>query len=128
MIANDKIIEKLETISILEVSTAKCMCSLEFNVPNKRPVAFHNGSSYDSYFIIKELTNEFKGQFDCLGENTEKYKNLSVPIEKEVTEIDIDNKEKVAAIFYKIRFVDSKRSMASSLSNLVNSLAEKFKK
>ena len=26
----------------------------------------------------------FKGQFDCLGENTEKYKTFSVPIEKMV--------------------------------------------
>ena len=33
--------------------------------------------------IIKELAEEFKGQFDCLGENTEKYINVLVLIEKE---------------------------------------------
>ena len=33
---------------------------------------FHNGSTYDYHFIIKNLTNEFEGQFECLGENTEK--------------------------------------------------------
>ena len=31
-----------------------------------------NGSKYDYRFIIKELAKEFKGQFKCLGENTEK--------------------------------------------------------
>ena len=39
-------------------------------------------------FFIKELANEFKGQFECLGRNIEKYKTFSVPIEKGVLEID----------------------------------------
>ena len=38
----------------------------------------------DDHFIIKELPKEFGRQFKCLGENTEKYKTFSVPIEKEV--------------------------------------------
>ena len=33
---------------------------------------FRNGST-DYHFIIKELVKEFKGSFECLGENTEKY-------------------------------------------------------
>ena len=41
-------------------------------------------------FFIKELANEFEGQFECLGENTEKYETFSVPIEMEVTNIDKD--------------------------------------
>ena len=52
------------------------------------PVVFHNSSNYDYPFIIKELPNEFEGQFECLGEMTEKYKTVSVPIEKKVTKID----------------------------------------
>ena len=35
-------------------------------------------------FIIKELAKEFKGKFECLGENTEKYVSFSVPINKEL--------------------------------------------
>ena len=35
---------------------------------------FHNGSNYDYHFIIKDLAEEFKKQFICLGENNEKYK------------------------------------------------------
>ena len=41
---------------------------------NEIPAVFHNGSNYDYHFIIKELVNEFEGQFECLGEYTDKYK------------------------------------------------------
>ena len=43
-------------------------------------VAFHNESNYDYHFIIKELANEFKGQFECLEEDTEKCETLFVPV------------------------------------------------
>ena len=36
----------------------------------------------DQIMIIKELAEEFKKQFICLGENTEKYITFTVPIEK----------------------------------------------
>ena len=36
-------------------------CNLKFNMPNKNPVVFPNGSNYDYYLIIKELANEFEG-------------------------------------------------------------------
>ena len=47
------------------------------------PVEIHNGSKYDYHLIIKELAEEFKGEFECLGENMEKYISFSVPIKKE---------------------------------------------
>ena len=34
---------------------------------------FQNGFTHDHHFIIKELAKEFESQFECLGENTEKY-------------------------------------------------------
>ena len=49
---------------------------------------FHIGSIYVYHFIIKELTEEFEGQVNCLGENTEKYIIFLGPVEKEVTRID----------------------------------------
>ena len=51
---------------------------------NEIPVVFHSGSNYDYHFIIKELANKLKGQFQCLWENVEKYKTFSIPVEKEV--------------------------------------------
>ena len=60
------------------------MCNLRHKTPKEIPVVFHNGSTYDNQFLIEELTKEFKGQFECLGENTEKYISFSVPIKKEM--------------------------------------------
>ena len=79
-------------------------------------MVFHNGSTYDYHFIIKELAEEFEGLFECLGENTEKYITFSVPIKKEV-----DNGESITC---KVKFIESFRFMSSSLSNLVNNLSE----
>ena len=45
-------------------------------------MAFHNGSNYDYYFNMQELATKFEGGFNCLWENTEKYKTVSVPITK----------------------------------------------
>ena len=56
--------------------------NLKYNVPQKIPIVFDNRSNYDYYFIIKELAEEFRKQFTCLGENTEKYITFTVPIEK----------------------------------------------
>ena len=50
-------------------------------------------SNYDSHFIIKELTKESEGEFECLWENTEKYKTSFFQIEKELTKIDKDGNE-----------------------------------
>ena len=48
------------------------ICNLMYNTPREIPVVFHNGSSYDSHFIIKGLAEEFEGDFECLEENKEK--------------------------------------------------------
>ena len=52
---------------------AHSICNLRYKVPQEFLVKIHNGSKYDYHFIIKELAEEFKGEFECLGENTEKY-------------------------------------------------------
>ena len=66
---------------------------------------FHNGSTYDSHFIIKKLAEEFEGEFECLGENTEKYITFSVPIKKETTKKDKNGNDKIAKIFDKIKLL-----------------------
>ena len=91
---------------------------------NEIPVVFHNGSNYDYRFIKKELASKFEGKFECIGENTEKYKHVSVPIETQVTGIDKDGNGSVVTISYKIKFIGSARFTETSLSNLVNDLTE----
>ena len=51
-------------------SAAQSISNLKYIVPKKIPIVFHNGSNYDSHFIIEELAQEFKKQFIALGENT----------------------------------------------------------
>ena len=49
---------------------------------------------------------------------------FSALIEKEIRKVDKDGNEDIITISYKIKFTDSARFMPSSLSNLVNNLAE----
>ena len=93
------------------------ICNLRYKIPKDIPIIFHNGSTYDYHFIIRELVKEFEGNFECLGENTEKYVTFSVPIKKRIENKDIE-------INYKIKFADSFRFMATSLSKLVDNLTE----
>ena len=64
--------------------TAHNICNLRYKIPTKIPIVFHNGSTYDYHFIIKELVKEFDGNFECLGENAEKYITFSAPIKKKI--------------------------------------------
>ena len=58
---------------------------------------FHNSSTYDYHFIIKQLTKEFEGRREY------KYFAFSVPISKE-----LDNRK---TITYKLKLIDSFRFM-----------------
>ena len=60
---------------------------------------------------------EFDVNFECLGENTAKYITFSVPIKKKIENKDIETT-------YKIKFIDSYRFMAMSLSKLIDNLSE----
>ena len=94
------------------------LCNLRHKVPREIPVKFHNGSTYDYHFIIKELAEEFKGEFTCLGENTEKYISFSVPIKKD------HNDDTNELMTYRIKFIDTYRFTQRKLSDLVDNLSE----
>ena len=98
--------------------------NLRYKIPKEIPVVFHNGSTYDSHFIIKELAEEFEGEFQCLGEITEKYITFSVTIKKEITKKDKNGNDKATKISYKLKFIDSYRFMSCSLSSFVSNLCE----
>ena len=72
--------------------------------------------NYDYGFIIRQLANEFKGNFDCLGENTKKYITSSVPIKKELKNGEV--------VIYNLKFIDSYRFMSTSLSSLIYNSTE----
>ena len=95
------------------------ICNLRYKIPKEIPVVFRNRFTYDYHFIIKHLAEESEGEFECLGENTEKYITFSVSIKKEITK-----KDKIIKISYKIKFIDSYRFMSTSLSKLIDNLSE----
>ena len=41
-------------------------------------MVFHNGSTHDNRFIIRQLAKDFDGYFSCVGGNTEKYVAFSM--------------------------------------------------
>ena len=62
------------------------------------------------------LAEEFEGQFECLGKNSEVHITFSVPIKK-----GLDNGK---TTIYQIKFIYNFRFMSSSLSNLVDNLSK----
>ena len=72
---------------------------LNYKIVKEIPVLCHNGSVYDYNFTIKYLAREFKGNFECLSENTEKHISFTVPFKKVIN----DDEE----IKYRIRISDS---------------------
>ena len=56
---------------------AHSIYNLKGNIPKETPIVFHNGSNYDYHFIMQRLGKNFKGEFSCLGEDTEKYSFFS---------------------------------------------------
>ena len=96
------------------------ICNLRYKISKEISVAFHDVSTYDYHFIIKELAKEFEGQFECLGENTEKYTTFLVPIKKE-----LDNRKTITS---ELKFIDGFRFMSTSLSKILNNLSEIYRK
>ena len=70
--------------------TAHNIFNLRYKIPKDIPIIFHNSSTYDYHFIIRELVREFEGNFECLGENTEKYITVSVSIKKTIENKDME--------------------------------------
>ena len=47
--------------------TADTICNSMYSVPKEIPVVFQSRSNYGYHFNIKELLEQFKEQFTCLG-------------------------------------------------------------
>ena len=102
--------------------------NLKLKVPNEIVVVFHKGSKYDFHLIVKELGNETDGQFDCIAENSEKYKTFSVPVKSEAVKIDKEGNKATEFISSSIKFIDRLGFVATSLSNLVDNLSGRIDK
>ena len=68
--------------------------------------------------MMNHLAIEFKGEISCIGDNMEKYISFTVPTKKEC-----DNGKMIT---YNLKFIDSFRFMATSLSELVDNSSGTF--
>ena len=59
------------------------MSNLRYKTPKEIPVLLNNGSNCDYHFILRKTAEEFKRQFECFRENSEKCITFSVPLQKE---------------------------------------------
>ena len=66
--------QKLSKDKIFCKVTDHSIYNLIFNVPNEIPAVFQNGSNYEYYSVMKELTNQFKEEFEKL----EKFNEISL--------------------------------------------------
>ena len=86
---------------------AHISCNLRFKRVDFVPVFFHNLAGYDSHLFVKNL-GITEGEIRCIPNNDEKYISFSRIISK-------DKK-------FELRFLDSFKFMASSLSALTDNL------
>ena len=88
--------------------------------PTFVPVLFHNLTSYDSHLFITNLASKISGEkIDCIPNNEQKY----ISFTKHIVVGGYKNKKGLTVpIKFKIRFIDSFKFMASSLSSLTNNL------
>ena len=87
------------------------ICNLRYKTPKEIPVVFHNGSTFDNDYTIKELTEEFEGL--NVWEKTQKNILLfQYQLKKDSTMANQLHTQK--------KFIDSFRFMSRSLSSLVD--------
>ena len=103
-------------------------CNLKYRRPTFTPVALHNLTNYNAHLFVKHLGYD-EGDISCIANNDEKYISFSKRItvgtyKKEAITDEGDVYSVDKPITHTIRFIDSFRFMATSLSKLVNNLPE----
>ena len=94
-------------------------CNLNYKLPKFYPVIFHNLSGYDTHMFIKDIA-ETPREINCIAKTEEKYISFSKTI---VVDTYVkDNEERL--VKRQIRFIDSFKFMASSLSSLAGNLTQ----
>ena len=65
MMIMKSIIKSEITVTAQYRGAANSICNLRYKISKEVLSVFHNGSTYDYQFIIKELAKKFEGQFEC---------------------------------------------------------------
>ncbi|KYN15987.1 hypothetical protein ALC57_11766 [Trachymyrmex cornetzi] len=89
-------------------------CNLNYKDSRCIPVVFHNLSSYDAHFIIKEIATAYEGHVDLLP-ITKEYISFTKQVDS--TKIDQKNCMQLRFIVFIYIFVSSLDKLASFLNN-----------
>ena len=100
------------------------LCNLRYKIPSYIPVVFHSLSGYDAHLFIREL-GAHTSDMEVIAKNKEDYISFSikVPVEKYIDK-NAEKKDKLI----ELRFIDSFKSMSSSLDSLTKNLVSSRKK
>ena len=99
-------------------------CNLQYKIPSYSyiPIAFHNLLGFDTHLFIKELaaSSTDRAEMGVIAKNKEDYISFSIKVEvdKYINKNGIEKSKEI-----ELRFIDSFKSMSSSLDSLVNNLA-----
>ena len=127
---NDKVIDHCHLTGKYR-GAAHNQCNLNYVIPKFYPVIFHNLSGYDTHMFIKELAEvedplkdvgltKTQGGIDCIAKTEENY----ISFNKTITVDTFVKDGKEIQVKREIRFLDSLKFMASSLSKLASNLTD----
>ena len=96
-------------------------CNLKYRIPDHIPTVFHNLSGYDTH-SVNELERRFnKNDIGVIAENKEKCISFNAKINIKLAGVKNKDDAEVRKNI-KLRFIDSRRFMASSLDKLTSNL------
>lgn len=92
---------------------AHISCNLNYQESRHIPIVMHNLSGYDAHLFIKELATEIRGDLSIIPVNAEQYISFTKTVWNSTQNLNV--REKI-----KLKFIDSCRFMADSLSKLAS--------
>ena len=95
-------------------------CNSTCRTTNFTPVVFHNGSKYDFKHILRyyQPPDDIE-KLECIANNSEEFISFSICVP---TGSFQNNENKEITTFEKLKFIDSFRFQAKSLSNLIETM------
>lgn len=90
-------------------------CNLNYQNSRTIPVVMHNLSGYDAHLFIRKLATQMNGDITIIPNNSEQYISFTKIVENSSYRHNVSEK-------IKLKFIDSCRFMAASLSELASLL------
>ena len=118
-LGNDRVFEHNHVTGKLR-GIAHSKCNISCRTPNFTPVIFHNGSKYDFKQLLRYYRpGDGNEKLECIANNSEEFISFSICVP--TGSFQNDQNQKVIT-FEKLKFIDSFRFQAKSLSSLIETM------